>query len=142
MYVWTYVKFLECSWNLRHWDVVDEGLIKCSEAVKVWSGWYWRLLSAAVITVEFKNSPLKWWNCLHSEHCIYVLCWLARMSFSCMSLFGVLVYFVLCVLLPVKWTRKGMMAKWFRDFSVISKETGVWELVDLNQPSETFYIFI
>jgi len=34
------------------WDVLEGVLSKCSKAVKVWSVWYWRHLSATVITEE------------------------------------------------------------------------------------------
>lgn len=138
MYMWTWVSGMQLKLGI---------LVGCSGwrtdlMFKSCKGVVWLLLKAfiscdncGVYKLSFEVMELS------PQWALYVLV-LARMAFSCMSSFVVLVDFVFCILLPVRLTRKGMMAKWFGNFSVISEEIGLWISVDLNWPVKFFYIFL
>lgn len=147
-------ELMSSFWNATEtWDTVGCSGRRAEQMFKSCKGVVWLVLKAFIsccnnwgslkillwsggvgITASLVSTLCAGWLRQHPS-CIFVV-------LGFLFCFGWVFFFflVLCVLLPVRWTIKGMVTGWFGDSGVISKEAGLWVLVDLSWPN--FYLFI
>lgn len=122
-------ELMSSFWNATEtWDTVGYNGKRAEQMFKTCKGVVWLVLKAFISCCNNWGSLKK--NLLLSGGVGFTVSLVSTWSTGWSgqhppALLGFWV-FVVCVLLPVRWRRKGMMAGWSRGFSVISKEAGLW----------------